>query len=196
LEKKPEFKKAYVNWDTFVYQIAALMLKNVPNIEFDIPKPKFAVATINGKRFLCTHGDIVRGWMGIPYYDMSRKAYLINDMLWHVDEPVHGFIMGHFHSGNVQEKLNGPMLVNGAMVGTSEFSTVALATASRPMQYVFGVHPEQGMSWRYPIWLDKIPTPEAPQRYNVDAPAVWSQTANLIGGGTEDGATTSDGGAS
>jgi predicted phosphodiesterase len=166
MTEKPATKRYFINWDTIAYQLAALFLQKVLNVEFRIPKSRVALVNINGHPYVVTHGDMGKG-------NLQNKAHLINDMLAYSGEHAEGVIVGHLHKPNIEESLNGPLVTNGTLAGASEFGVGRMAVACRPSQFILGVHNRQGLSFRYPVWLDNIPDPDAPQRFGIGIPEVW-----------------------
>jgi len=161
--KTKRYKRKYCSWDRMVYEMLRIILKN-QNIEFHLPKSFFDVVEINGAKFLIAHGDEIRMWMGIPFYNMQKFRMAMLELVKNL--PVQTFdylIIGHFHNCFQMDTPIGEMMVNGSMVGGSEYSIGRLAMTSRPTQLLFGVNKHGMISWRFPVRLDD--PYDAPLRY-------------------------------
>lgn len=145
LEKKPPSKRIYNNWDYLVYQQIALFLKDYKNIKFNIPQSPSCIVNRMGYKFLLTHGDSIKGgFAGIPVYGLIRNFSNQQD----IRRTRGGFDymeLGHFHE-DIKAK-DGKLIVNGSMVGNSQYGLHKLHVVSTPMQKVFGINKKYGISW-------------------------------------------------
>jgi hypothetical protein len=143
--------KATNNYDYLVYKMLEKVLADQPNLTWDIPKAFFTVVTVEKSRFLLLHGDVVKSWMGIPFYGLQR-AYLKWRAL-HADYgmPFEHMIVGHYHNPNMQTIVRYELIINGCIKGGDEYSIGAIAAACDPVQIMFGVHPEKGITHRWYI---------------------------------------------
>jgi len=64
-------------------------------------------------------------------------------------------VMGHHHQAIQWDRPWGERIVNGSFSSGNPFAAKRLQLATRPTQLMFGVHPEQGVSFRYLIRLDR-----------------------------------------
>jgi hypothetical protein len=196
ITEEKKYKQRYANWDFILFQMLGLMLFNQPNISFKIPKSIFTIEKVNGWDWLLFHGDPVRAWMNIPFYGIIRALKNIRDLLelarsqkeqaglvrrqleleeelkktrtwW--QEQGHRFdyaSMGHFHTSGSLDIGAGELFMNGAGIGTTEFSIGKMLTGSAPRHWLHGIHHEQGVSWRYNLNLGRIPI-QFKQRYQM-----------------------------
>jgi hypothetical protein len=196
LQQEKRYKQRYANWDFVLFQMLGLMLMNQPNIKFDIPKSIFTIKNIGGWDWVIFHGDPVRSWMGIPFYGIVRSLKNIRDLLelarskkeredlmreqarlqqefekvrkwW--QEQGYRFdygAMGHFHTSGSLDIGAGELFMNGAGIGTTDFSIGKMLIGSEPHHWLHGIHHEQGVSWRYNLHLDRIPI-SFKQRYQL-----------------------------
>lgn len=141
--------KATNNYDYLVYKMLEKVLADQPNLTWDIPKSFFTVMTVENERFLILHGDVVKSWMGIPFYGLQR-AYLKWRAL-HADYgmPFEHMIVGHYHNPNMQTVVRYELIINGCIKGGDEYSIGAIAAACDPVQIMFGVHAEKGITHRW-----------------------------------------------
>ncbi len=181
LSKKRAFKTHTVNnLDYVAYQICAFALRNYKHIRFYVDASIFRFADVNGWRFVFSHGDETRSWMQIPFYGLRRdyaskqaiNVYVHNNGdLTGAVQPVNYKVIGHFHTTGLIPDNYGFIIMNGSLKGVDEFSFTK-GFISRPSQYLFGVHKEYGVTFNYPVWLDKAK--DTPSRYVVDVPDVWA----------------------
>ena len=153
LAPKITFKRRYENWDYIMYKFIEIALKDVANVTFNIPKSFWTVVDLNGHRMLVLHGNNIRGWNGVPYYGIQKALGNFEQVLNHKNQSFDSAILGHFHQRASLPRINGEVLVNGSVVGADEFALGALWSASGPSQLFFGVNPDNGITWRFPIKL-------------------------------------------
>jgi len=148
------FKKRYTNWDYVFYQFLSVFLANNKDIKCSFPKSFFLVKEIEGWNFLALHGDSIKSWMRIPWYGIERAMWRLGDLLQSKKINIDYRILGHFHNTGELDRRPGEIIVNGSLMGGTEFSLMSLFVFDRPTQLFFGVHREKGATWRYPIRLD------------------------------------------
>ena len=81
LTEDVRFKQPYSNFDYILYQLLGVMLKDQPNISFDIPRSFMCVTEVEGWSWLLVHGSIARSWHGIPWYGIVRALKNIRELL-------------------------------------------------------------------------------------------------------------------
>jgi len=133
-----------------------MFLANNDQIKSDFPKSFFIVKEISGWNFLVMHGDTIRSWMGIPWYGIERTMHKLGDLLQSKGVNIHYRVLGHFHNTGELDKKPGEIIINGSVIGGTEYSLMALSGFERPTQLLFGVHKEIGATWRYPLRLDLV----------------------------------------
>ena len=142
MTRKPQAKgRAENNMSFLVYELARTACAKLANVEWTVARGSSLLVTIGGHRFLTEHGDSIRGWAGTPYYGMARK--LGKEAKRRMDNG-RGFdvlSIGHFHCPAVVE---GNILVNGSLSGTSEFDHLCGRHAD-PAQVGFMVSPKHGI---------------------------------------------------
>jgi len=152
---KKQFKKRYVNWDFMFYKYLEQRLAEQDNIKFNIYKSFFVTREIAGHNFLLLHGDDIRAWMGIPYYGIERKVKDFQELLASRGEIIDYVLLAHFHRAATLDKVHGEKIMNGSFMKGNEFVLGACATMSQPKQWIFGIHPKKGITFRFPIVLDQ-----------------------------------------
>lgn len=147
MTKKVTYKQRYVNWDYFFYQTVALMLAGNPRITFDLPRSFWTVKEIGGRRILLMHGDNIRSWQGIPWYGIKRSVANLNELL----DGSQGFDdvhLAHFHDDGSLARVRGKIMLNGSVIGGTEFSIGALFSSSEPTQTLYAINPHhKRMTW-------------------------------------------------
>lgn len=139
------------NWDTFVYKIAQVDLKESKHVHFHIPNAYSVIYEIGPWRFLQNHGHEVRSWQGIPFYGIQRKVTSLNAIRHHLGSPIHYSLFGHFHNKGSIDAPGGEYFINGHLCGATEFSVEAIGGASEPTQWLLGVHDKKGVTHRWPL---------------------------------------------
>lgn len=158
MTQKIRFKRRYVNWDYVFYTMLSVMLKDQPNIRFEIPESFYTLQTIEGFNFLFLHGDNIRSWQGIPWYGIQRANDRMSELLNSKDKIIDYVIMGHFHNLGILDRVHGGQLIlNGSFIGANEYSIGSLFRSNQPKQLLFGVHPRKGKTFSYDINLKNAP---------------------------------------
>jgi hypothetical protein len=152
LGKEKESKQYYKNFDYLFANIMATFLRNVPEIEFQIPQCLFTLLDIEGHRVLLSHGhELPPSSLGIPLYSINRASASYQELLSLAGDTRFSYwFMGHFHR---PLELDGSF-VNGTMAGITEYG-IGKFKPIRPIQRLFGFHKKWGRAWEYPIQLDK-----------------------------------------
>lgn len=148
--KTIKFKERYVNWDYVAYKIIELMLENIENINFNIPKSFFRVIEILNQRILLFHGDNIRSYAGTAYSGVEKTVNQFNEIL---QSNFDYCMLGHFHTQAELPRVNGEIFMNGSMIGGNEYSIGKIFKMNEPTQLFMGIHPEHGISWRYNLKL-------------------------------------------
>jgi len=109
------------------------------------------IININGFRFFCFHGDGVPCQQGVPYFALDKKL-----KSWYMQFGGFDYAMcGHFHKRHTDEvgsKVE--YFMCGSLVSDDEWALKKLGISSNPSQWIMGVHPRKGITWRYPLIVD------------------------------------------
>ena len=142
---------AKTNWDTFVYKILELGLKNQERIKFHIETDNFyQVVDIMGKKCLLTHGDQIPSYLGLPFYGIDRRV-----LRWNVSIPG-GWeycFMGHFHICNYVRPSGIPIYINGTFASGALYPLYRLGLQDEPAQWSFFMSRKRGITASYEINL-------------------------------------------
>ena len=165
---KKDYNGALENWDYLVAEAARLHCRDLHNVSFAIPDSWSANVNINGIGFSISHGDDVKGNLGLPWYGAVRRQKGLIALGAMKGQRPRYFIMGHHHTLATLSDIDGEMLVNGSWVGTDAFSYNALAGYREPSQLFHGVNPKYGVSWRLHVKLKAHNERKQPSRYLID----------------------------
>ena len=107
------------------------------------------IVNVMGWRFFATHLDGIQSYSGIPLFAIKRRLDA-----WFIQFGGFDYALGgHFHfrvSGyEMSSKYEFSMV--STLVSDDEWALKKLGISSNPSQNLFGVHPEVGMTWRYPL---------------------------------------------
>ncbi len=166
---KKDFHGAQDNWDYLIAEIARMHCKDFPNVEFIVPDAWSVNLDINGVGFNLSHGDDVKGSLGIPFYGMVRRQKgLIALGAVQGGPNIRYFCMGHHHVASTLSDINGELLVNGAWAGTDAYSFNSFSGYREPAQWLHGVNPKYGITWRMNCKLKHESEYDGPKRYKID----------------------------
>jgi UDP-2,3-diacylglucosamine pyrophosphatase LpxH len=143
------------NLDLILGHLVKEKLSQCSNIEFEIPDSFWSIVEIQGKKFFLIHGDEIRSWLGFPWYGQERLDARLAKVLKLKEKEYDYFVHGHWHNLLQLDAGAGERICNGSFVGSTPYG-LSKGMANRPSQLVFGVHPDWGITWRYPIRLDKL----------------------------------------
>lgn len=155
--KKPNSMHWKNNWDFLLYRFLARRFKNEPRVKFIIgTSPWLAYRLPQAPRWnhVILHGDTIPNNLGIPYYGINRE---VAKMATLTNMPVHLVHLGHFHQPSILDNTYGAKIINGCLTGASPFSVGKLLMGGLPQQLLFGIHPEHGRTWNYPVLLANMP---------------------------------------
>jgi hypothetical protein len=143
------------NMDFLFLKHVELLLKEYIDqgrVTCEFPKTFFQVVERQNHRFMLVHGDDIRGWMSLPWYGAQRAVQKWQEL---IQERFDYFIFGHHHTTAQWESNHKEVIANGSFVGTNEYSAKALNVGGRPSQLLFGLHPRNGRTWTYRLFLDE-----------------------------------------
>jgi hypothetical protein len=64
--------------------------------------------------------------------------------------------------------IDGELLVNGAWIGTDSYAYNSFAGYREPKQWIHGVNPRKGITWRMDVQLRTKDEAKGPKRYKVE----------------------------
>lgn len=132
LTKKPQAAEA--GYNSMNYLVGVMMkeyLSKHENVEINIYPMHEKVISVGNMKYLIMHGHSIRGWMGVPWYGIERKAgkestsrlqaimrAQDDEVVWKMKElGFHKMVHGHFHTA-----FDGPMYsCAGSVQGTTSY---------------------------------------------------------------------------
>jgi len=114
---------------------------------------KYDLAIKDLHDYTVNNAVVHNSWNGLPYYGVERKTRRLT-ALGAVDGVVPNYYLyGHFHTASSLQHTTGEVIMNGSWMSTDEYALEALGAYSEPFQWLMGVHPNYGLTWRMPIKL-------------------------------------------
>lgn len=142
------------SWDYLIYAVAAQALADVKHVRFVLPDSYSVVYPVEGWNIYQGHGHDIKSWQSIPFYGISRAATGLNALRVAAGKPIHYFLFSHFHNLGSIKAPGSEYFVNGSLIGGTEFSVNGLGRADPPCQWLLGVHKDNGITHRWPIYAD------------------------------------------
>jgi len=127
------------NWDSVIYKFWEQQFVNEDRINFHSTDDFYQIVDIYGKKFFLEHGEVVRCWMGLPYYGVSRRI----GELAKSEINFNYYCIGHFHQIASIQLGRKFFLVNGSFVSDDMYVLRKYGSTSVPFQYSFFVHPKK-----------------------------------------------------
>lgn len=137
------------NFDVMAGHFLETALQNVENVSVHVSHRPYEIARIAGQTIYMAHGENTGGgggFAGVPAYSIARSAARDTQLHRHLFD---AYVIAHFHTAQDMEINGTPVLVNGCWDGGDNYSVNRLKVASIPAQWVFGVSPKRGLTWRY-----------------------------------------------
>ena len=169
---KKDHHRPQNNFDYLIAKIAEMACVDLDNVIFTVPNAFSINLEINGVGFNISHGDDVRGFAGIPFYGMVRrqKNLICLEALNRSKREfkVKYFVMGHHHIAGSLGDMDGELLLNGAWIGTDPYSYNSFSGYREPQQWIHGVNPDVGITWRMNVLLRSDDDVNGPKRYKIE----------------------------
>lgn len=144
----PETSRA----DLSLYDLIDAKIGDKKGITINIHEAFGDIINIMGFRHFCFHGDEIPCQQGVPFFALDRKL-----KSWFMQlggfNYAHG---GHFHkrhSDEVSSRFEYFMV--STLVSDDDWALKKLGISSNPSQWLFGVHPTMGITWRYGLVVDR-----------------------------------------
>jgi hypothetical protein len=165
---KKDYHGAHDNWDYLVAEIARLYTRDSENVHFPIPNSWSINLDIGGVGFNISHGDDVRSALGLPWYGLARRQKGLQALNHSSGGPrIRYFCCGHFHKPGTIGDMDGELLVNGPWVATDAYAYNRFSGYTEPAQWLHGVNPKRGITWRLGVQLRSDGEWNGPKRYKV-----------------------------
>lgn len=143
---KPQYKSAAkLNYEYILSkQLQQIFEVRQKKIKINTCNALFKVKEIAGRRFLMTHGHTLskgsNSFASIPYYGLSMSAAKLYGAILQseVEEDTtslfQDILMAHLHTSARVKITSGSLYINGAVIGTSDFSLYKMNAISKPEQ--------------------------------------------------------------
>jgi hypothetical protein len=156
---KPRMKNAvYQNYEWNLYCQLERHFKGDRRIQFMIPGETDAFFSVQGHRFLLTHGDRLGVKGGDGQVGMLgpvvRGAAKVGRSEAQIGRDFDTLILCHWHTYTPRGEAS-PVMVNGTLKGYDEYARLGLRVPySRPSQALFFVNAKYGVVAQWPIYLE------------------------------------------
>lgn len=148
---KPHYKKqAEKNYEWLLYQFLAMRRwdeSSGTKIKFLLPKGYFNWINVYGREIRIHHGNEIRYQGGVGGIHIPLRKAIAQ---WNKARRADLDILGHWHTREVSRDY----VMNGSLVGYSEFSQAIKADFEPPSQSFFIIHPKYGKTAEFQIVLD------------------------------------------
>jgi len=160
------------NWDLLLADILEAGIGRERGVNIHISNRWSAVVRILGWRCFLFHGDGIPCQQGVPFFALDKKL-----KSWYMTFGGFSYAFsGHFHkrhSDEISTKLE--YFMCGSLVSDDDWATKKLGISSNPSQWTFGIHPKNGITFRYPLIVDykylpeQNPNPEATLGFELNS---------------------------
>lgn len=137
-------------WAVYEFLVKHFKAKENKIIHFKLPEGYFNLINIYDRVIRIHHGNNIRYGGGIGGVHIPLRKAIDK---WNSGIKADRDILGHWHT----EFWDEDYLLNGSLIGYSEYSIKIKAPYQRPMQSFFIEHPKYGMTARFPIVLEEKP---------------------------------------
>jgi hypothetical protein len=151
---KMESKDPTRTWDAAMGMALGLHLKNHKNVSVTVPNAYTCAIGIEGHTVVQTHGHQIKGgsYGGSPWYGINRMVTNYNALEASRGGKVLAWMFGHFHSSSSIPNVHSEVFINGSLISGTEWTIDTLGKSDRPCQWLLCVHPEHGITSRWPLY--------------------------------------------
>ena len=148
---------AYTSFDWLLYQQLAKWFDGNTNVVFQISDGEDIHFKIYNHRYCMTHGDQFRGGTGFigAFAPITRGELKKRGAASTYGRDYDTLVIGHFH----QVMYLNRVVVNGSLVGYSEFAMTHNIPFEEPQQAFWFTHPERGLTIKTSIFCKSIDVP-------------------------------------
>jgi len=147
-----KFAHLAASWDIVAYKYLASKATRGVTVKMNTEgDPFIRMIDIRGHRYLLHHGHLVRSYMGVPWYGISRRL-----MSWATTTSLAGFdvaMFGHFHQLGDWHVNALRFLSTGTIVTGDDWALQALGAESPPAWWLFGVGDDRPVTWQFALDL-------------------------------------------
>jgi len=138
------------NFDLMFYDLLQAEFRNNKNIDVNISEGFCDIIDVQGHGLLLYHGAGIRMFQSIPWYGITQRV-----MRWKqsMKRDFIATLLGHFHTCGNMRWIGTDIFMNGTPVTDDDFAMENLGMDGDNRFWLFGCHPERGITWRFPIDL-------------------------------------------
>jgi hypothetical protein len=165
-----EFKDPTDSFDWLVYEVAQILTRELPNVEWEIHNAWGGHVDVMGHTIAYFHGDGRKnagGYAGIPFYALANAATAaFRHYVTRLDVVPELLLQGHLHFDAVIPGMP-KIMINSSLKGSDELAGKTLFnTISPARQQLFGVSEARVLTFNYPIdaiardrkfWIPTLP---------------------------------------
>lgn len=158
----------FTSVDWLIYQMLKMHFQNDKRVTFYVPDGSDAHYRVYGHRYLLTHGDQFRGGDGMigalgPILRGDHKKRSRNSQIGMEYDTM---IIGHWHQLIQLQRL----IVNGSLKGYDEYAYTSNFPFEPARQGLWLTHPQHGITFSIPVFVDAKPQQKLPQTDWVSVP--------------------------
>lgn len=165
-QKRMPTVNKHSNFDKFLYAFVHSLVRDIPNIEWELTAQPFQTFEVNGSHFFAGHGETLRGgdkMLGIPNHAVGRTVSTVTQLHnKHSLRAPNYYLFGHLHRNISLPHATGDVIINGGFVGVDGYGLNEMFTPADPMQKLFFVHEQYGKTAAYDISLKFAEVTDAP----------------------------------
>jgi len=139
------------SYDLLLYDVLEAGIGRYREVKIGIHDEFADIINIEGFRFFCFHGDGIPCQQGVPFFALDKKL-----KSWYMQYGGFDYAVGgHFHKRHhdeISSKLE--YFMCSTLVSDDEWALKKLGISSNPSQWILGVHPRYGVTWRYALSVD------------------------------------------
>ncbi len=135
--------------DLRLYDLLKAYFHNTKGVTINVHETFGTIVEVMGFKFFCSHLDGIQSYSGIPLFAIKRRLDA-----WFIQFGGFDYVLGghfHFRVGGYEMSSKYELSLVSTLVSNDEWALKKLGVSSHPSQNIFGVHPERGMTWRYPL---------------------------------------------
>ncbi len=135
--------------DLRLYDLLKAYFHNTRGVTINVHETFGDIIEVMGFKFFCAHLDGIQSYSGIPLFAIKRRLDA-----WFIQFGGFDYALGghfHFRVGGYEMSSKYEFSMVSTLVSDDEWALKKLGISSHPSQNIFGVHPEKGMTWRYPL---------------------------------------------
>ncbi len=139
--------------DLRLYDLLKAYFEGKKGITINVHENFADIVEVMGFKFFCSHLDGIQSYSGIPLFAIKRRLDA-----WFIQFGGFDYALGghfHFRVGGYEMSSKYEFSMVSTLVSDDEWALKKLGISSHPSQNIFGVHREFGMTWRYPLTVDR-----------------------------------------